>query len=284
MPDFVATRRIGEATVTVISDGTLEWLPRFAITEAERRRAMPDAAADGTVRLGLNAVHVRIRDASIMIDPGLDDPSSAWQRAFAQKWPGVARSPGLAAALERIGERPESVSHVVITHAHADHFAGVAFERNGSLAARFPRARHLIGLADWEGHPARADAESDHAARLGLIDDLGLLDPVEGAREVVPGVLLVPTPGESPGHLVVHVQTGGREFYYLGDLFHHPCEVEHLDWTPPNRDAMALEASRDRIIADVAGRPALLVFSHAQFPAWGRIVRTASGGQRWEPA
>ncbi|HXX37073.1 MAG TPA: MBL fold metallo-hydrolase [bacterium] len=281
MSEFVASRRVGDATVTVISDGTLLWAPRFMIPDEERRRAMPEADAEGQVRLGLNAVHLRIGDASIMVDPGLDDPASAWQRGFALKWPGLIRSPGLAVALERIGERPEAVSHVVVTHAHADHFAGVAVERNGTLGPRFPKARHLIGRADWEGNPARRDPTSDHATRLGLIERLGLLDFVDGVHEMVPGVVLVPTPGESPGHLAVRVRSAGQEFYYLGDLFHHPCEIEQIDWVPPNRDTGALRASRERIIADVAGRPALVVFSHVRFPGWGRIVRTASG-QRWE--
>ncbi|HYM71077.1 MAG TPA: MBL fold metallo-hydrolase [bacterium] len=281
MTAFVASRRVGDAVVTVISEGTLVWTPRFSISDEERRRAMPDADAEGRVRLGLIATHLRVGDASIVLDPGLDDPASAWQREFAARWPGLTRSPGLAAALERIGERPDAVSHVVITHAHADHFAGVAAERTGGLLARFPHARHLIGRADWDGNPARRDPASEHATRLGLIERLGLLDPVDGEREIVPGVTLVPTPGETPGHLVVRLRSAGKEFYYLGDLFHHPCEVERIDWVPPNRDAAALRASRERLIADVAGRPTLLVFSHDQFPAWGRIVRAASG-QRWE--
>ena len=60
-----------------------------------------------------------------------------------------------------VGVRPEEITHVLITHAHYDHFAGVAVERDGRYVARFPQARHLIGRADWEGaYPRRAKPES----------------------------------------------------------------------------------------------------------------------------
>lgn len=283
MVEFLATRRVGDALVTVISEGTISWAPRFQVSEEERRRAMPEADAEGRLLLGLNLVHIRVGDASVVVDAGCDDPASAWQREFAQKWPGVTRSPGLAAALARVGETAERVSHVLITHAHADHFGGVAVEQGGGLAPRFPRARHILGRHDWDQISARGDPGSDLAARLGLIDRHGLLDLVDEELDVVPGLTVIPAPGETPGHFVVRLTSAGRCFYYLGDLFHHACEVEHVDWAPPNRDLAALRASRERLIEEAARSRALLVFTHDRFPAWGRIVRS-DGGFRWERA
>lgn len=281
MSEFVASRQVGEAVVTVISDGTLCWTPKFPISDAERRRAMPDADETGTVTLGLNLAHIRLGEASIVIDPGCDDPASAWAGGFSAKWPGLTRTPGLAAALRRIEVAPDSVTHVLITHVHEDHFAGVAMERGPDLVLRFPNARHVIGRRDWEEHPARRDPESALVRRLGLAERLGLLDPVDAAREVAPGVTIVPAPGETAGHCIVRVASAGRRFYYLGDLFHLPCEVEHVEWAPPNRDVASLAASRRRLLAEAAGRDNVLVFSHDRFPAWGRVVRTATG-YAWE--
>ena len=280
MPDFVATRRIGEAVVTVISDGTLRWAPKFPISEDDRRRAMPDAGADGKVSLGLNLAHVRLGRASIVIDPGCDVPSSAWARAFAAKWPGSTRSAGLEAGLDRVEVAPESVTHVLITHAHEDHLAGVAAERGAELALRFPNARHVIGRRDWEEHPARNQPDSGLVRRLGLAARLGLLETLDEEREVVPGVTMLPAPGETIGHCIVRVGSGDRRFYYLGDLFHLACEVEHVDWAPPNRDVEALAASRRRLLVEASRHDSTLVFSHDRFPAWGRIAREGDG-YRW---
>ena len=281
MSELVASRPIGEAVVTVITDGTLRWAPKFQIPEDERRRVMPDADEDGKVMLGLNLAHVRCGDASIVIDPGCDEPSSVWAREFAAKWPGLTRSAGLEAALRRIGVAPETVNHVLITHAHEDHLAGVAGERGTDLALRFPNARHFIGRRDWEEHPARRQPESALVRRLGLAERSGLLETVDEEREVAPGVTMIASPGETPGHCFVRVTSAGRRFYYVGDLFHLPCEVEHVDWAPPNRDVASLVSSRRRLLAEAAGPDSVLVFTHDRFPAWGRVVR-AGGGYRWQ--
>lgn len=280
-PEYVSRRTIGGAAITVISEGTLEWAPRMEAPHDELERAIPELAARGKFTLGLNLAHVALEDASILIDPGCDDPASAWQERFAAKWPGSRRSPGLRAGLARLGVDPSAVTHVLITHAHADHFAGVTVERDGHDAVRFPRARHFIGRKDWLENPAREDPASELAVRLGAVDQVGLLEVVDEAREVAPGATMLPAPGETPGHCVVRIRSAGHSFYYVGDLFHHPCEVEHPGWMPANRDPAANRASRSWVCTEAAASGATVVFSHDLFPAWGRI-RAADGGFRWE--
>jgi len=275
---YASTRRFGEAEVTIISDGSIAWAPRYQVPEVEWRPALPEADAEGRILLGIHVAHVRLPGASIVIDAGLDDPASAWHQSFSARWPGLARTPGLMGWLAAAGIPVEAITHVLITHAHEDHFVGVAAEHGGSLAARFPRARHLLGRADWEGNPRREDPAATLATRLGLVERLGLLDLVDGEREVVPGVTILPAPGESPGHCAVRINSAGARCYFLGDLIHHGCEVEHPDWMPgQNRDRAGLLASRRRLFAEIAAHRAAAVFTHEQFPGWGRVVSVGSG-------
>ena len=255
----------------------MRWAPEIQAPEPEWRRAMPEADANGEITLGLNVVHIRIDGASILVDPGFDAPvrPSPWDEA------GLSRSPGLEAGLQSIGVLPEQITHVLITHTHGDHYAGVTIERDGQRVARFPRARHLLGRHEWEGNPGLTRPDSELMIHLGTIERLGLLDLVEGDHEVVPGVTMIHAPGESPGHSIVRVRSGGESFYVLGDLFHHACEVERPDWVSAGRDQAAMRASRDRLFAEAAGSHAILVFTHERFPGWGRIV-PAGAGYRWE--
>jgi glyoxylase-like metal-dependent hydrolase (beta-lactamase superfamily II) len=279
---FIDTRHVGDATVTAVSEGELLWSPRFPVSESEWRQALPEADIDGRVWLGLNVTIIRLGEALIVVDPGMDDPDSAWQRERPRVWPDwpVTRTLGLAAALVDLAIAPQDVTHVAITHPHVDHYPGVVVERAGGLAPRFPRARHFLGRADWEGNPRRGTPGSD-LVRLELIDRLGLLELVDGEREIAPGVTMVPAPGESPGHCVVRLESAGEVFYVLGDIVHHACEVEHPDWSPPHADAGALVTARDRIFPTIASEGALVATAHEPFPPWGRIV-AAGDGYRWQ--
>lgn len=276
---YVSSRRFGDATVTVINEGALP-IPIASVfppAEAEWIREHGEADAHGRLPSDQAVIHVRAGDASILIDPAYDDPGTAWERTFAAKWPDVARTPGMAAGLASIGVRPEEITHVLITHAHDDHFAGVVAERDGRHEVRFPNARHLIGRADWEGNPRRENAEADISTRLGAVAARGLLDLVDGDREIVPGVTMIHAPGETKGHSIVRVATGGEWFYALGDLFHHASEIENLDWVSPWVDLPAMRASRDRFLAEAVPSGATAVFTHERFPMWGRIVATENG-------
>jgi glyoxylase-like metal-dependent hydrolase (beta-lactamase superfamily II) len=279
---YIDTRQIGDATVTIVSEGELHWPPRFPVPEAEWCAALPDADEAGRVWLGLNTTFVRLGEALVLIDPGLDDPHSAWQRDLANVWPDwpVRRTAGLAAAMAELGIAPADVTHVVITHPHGDHYAGVCFEQNGTIAARFPQAPHFLGRADWEGNPNRGQPGSAFV-RLALIDDLGLLELVDEKHEVAPGVTMIHAPGESPGHCIVRVDSAGERFYVLGDLVHLACEISHPDWRPPQSRAEELVTTRKRVFADVARDNALAMTAHEPFPPWGRIVNDGTG-YRWE--
>jgi glyoxylase-like metal-dependent hydrolase (beta-lactamase superfamily II) len=283
IPAYVASRRFGDATITVINDGSSLWAQNFAVPEAALRAAMPEMDAQGRIRIGFQVVHIRIGDASILVDAGFDDPDSAWGRKFAATWAGVARSPGVEAGLARIGVRPEEITHLIITHAHFDHYVGVTVEQDGGYVARFPNARHFIGRSDRTRSRYGNPPDPELTSRMETLERLGLLELVDGDRAIVPGVTMIHAPGESPGHSLVHVASEGAHFYALGDLLHHPCEVRHLDWVLVGRDQAAMRASRDRFLAVAAPQEATLVFSHALFPPWGRIVHDGDGF-RWEDA
>ncbi|MGA7671576.1 MAG: MBL fold metallo-hydrolase [Nitrolancea sp.] len=278
--EYVSQRRVGDAVVTVISEGTLVYAPEFPVPEAEWRAAMPEADERGAVKLGLNLAHVKIGDASILIDPGCDVPGSAWQDEFAHRFGTVTRTPGLLPALESLKIEPEDITHVLITHGHGDHVAGLAVERDGQMVPRFPNARHFIGRADWDENPQRSNPASEINRYLGAVESAGLLELVDGEQEIIPGVTMLPAPGETKGHSVIRVDSNGERFFYLGDLFHHEAEIVNLDWSSPGRDIDAMVVSRRRVIDEALPTAAICVYSHEPFPAWGRIEQHGNQA-RW---
>lgn len=292
---YLSTRRIGDAEMTLILEGVGPFPVELNVSESVWRPAVPEADADGNVTLGSGGAYLRIGDASIVIDPGLDDPGTPASRATETVFAGWTFTPGFQAGLAELGVANDAVTHVAITHAHFDHCLGVVVERDGNLVPRYPNARYLLDAADWDLH-FTADGEqrplvaSPFAAvnqvmrdRLQFIMQAGLLDLVDGDHEIASGVTTIPTPGETPGHRAIRIESNGVVCWHLGDIAHYAVEFEHLDWLIPiRRDAEAMLASRQRILPQIVAEDALVTWSHARFPGWGKIV-AVDGGYRWKP-
>jgi len=99
----------------------------------------------------------------------------------------------LVDALAAFGVRPTDITAIANCHLHFDHcggnplFPGVSiFVQRREYEAASEPGYTLPGLADFEGATQR------------------LLD---GETEVLPGVVLVPTPGHTPGHQSLVIQT-----------------------------------------------------------------------------
>jgi glyoxylase-like metal-dependent hydrolase (beta-lactamase superfamily II) len=224
-----------------------------------------------------NSAHIAADGASILVDAGLIEysPGSIW-------WPPrIERSPGIVAGLATIGVRPEDVTHLVITHAHDDHFAGATERRGDADEPRFPRARCYAGRADWVDNAALREPGSIEARTLGVLLERGQLELVEGDLDLTPSVRIVAAPGETPGHVVVRVGSNGQTLYCLGDLYHHPVEVEQPSWVPHDRDRAAKTASRAALTAAALAEDARLIVAH--IPGLGRLRPTPTG-VAWAPA
>lgn len=134
--------------------------------------------------------------------------------------------------LRAAGARPEDVSHVVLTHLHADH-SGACLD-DGS--PRFPNARHHVHPDDWTFFGTERGPD-DFTGRFAMeaIERAGLLDLDEADRDIAPGVRLEHAPGHTPGHRVLRIDEAAGTLLLTGDLLHVPPQVRHPD-RPSNHD------------------------------------------------
>jgi glyoxylase-like metal-dependent hydrolase (beta-lactamase superfamily II) len=280
--DYVQSRRLGDLTVTAINDGTIALPVELTVAEDVWRQEI-DVDGEGRIQADTHVLLVQTGTATILIDAGLDEPRSSWDRRFLEKWPGSTRTPGVVAGLASIGIDPEDVSHVLVTHVHFDHVVGLAAERDGRLVPRYPNARVLLGRGDWENTP-EDNLGPEQRARVGAVAEAGLLDLIDDELEVASGVTMIPAPGESPGHSMIRITSNGETLYAVGDLFHFAKEVEHPDWMVPWADQEPMRTTRRTLLQNAVSAAALVVFSHEQFPPWGRIVGDGGSGFRWQRA
>jgi N-acyl homoserine lactone hydrolase len=119
----------------------------------------------------------------------------------------------IADRLRALGLSPAQVTHVGISHYHADHTGG---------AKAFPAAELLIGAKDWDAVKAMP-ADNPQRRALAPWVEGGKVTPVAGDRDVFGdgSVTMLTMPGHTPGHSALLVRLpGGGPILISGDQYH----------------------------------------------------------------
>ena len=278
----VTSMRVGEARVILLNAGDMRLIlaRELAVPEALWRPHYAALFETPSVCPSLS-IYIELGDARILVDindyRGTMTPDAEY--ALADYTP----PPPIPDQLASLGARPGDITHVVITHAHWDHFAGVTVsDGDGANSPTFPNAPVYLGIADWEDAETQAalqDASSLEARTLGVLHAQGKLRLVSGPERLAEGIEMLPAPGETLGHQIVRIQSAGETAYIVGDLFHHAIEVTHPDWMVGWADAPTMRATREWLLRDALASDALLIAAHIAAP--GRIEQSGDGALRW---
>src|SRR5579872_5879829 len=187
------TLSLGDATITIINVGDM-------MVDMEEELAVPESAwrpLYGTSLAGprpfpSQCAHIALANASILVDAGDYAQAIALDRLYLP--PGYSPPPGVVEQLQARGIQPQDITHLIITHAHFDHYDGTTAERDDDYVPRFPNARVFLGRPDWdnpETQEALNDPTSLDSRTFGVLHKLGLLELVEGDLDVTPEVRII---------------------------------------------------------------------------------------------
>ena len=172
---------------------------------------------------------VRAAGHSIIIDTGFGNCLSDAQRARRH----VTHFDGTQAGLRALGIAPQDIDIVIDTHLHDDHCSGnFRLNADGMRQPAFPNATYLTQRREYEdairpNERTRATYLPDNYVPLFESGQLQLLD---GDSEIVPGVTAIVTPGHTPAHMSVRIESDGQHAAFLCDLASMAIHFERLAW------------------------------------------------------
>lgn len=206
-------------------------------------------------------------DRYLMWDTGL--PASLVGAAMNDKDPmsfTVGRS--LVDHLAQIGVKPADVTFVGASHYHFDHIG---------QADSFPQARLLIGKADLDLLSAPGENPLVNKSSLKpWLAGAAAKEGVTGDKDVFGdgSVVMISTPGHTPGHNALLVTLGsGKKYLLTGDLYHFAEQVAHHGVPTFNHDRADTLASMDRFDKLAKNVGATVIIQHepadvAKLPAF----------------
>ena len=174
----------------------------------------------------------------LLVDTGMSDTErSVKYHHNGRQEPGQAIHEQLA----HRGIAVDEIDTVVFTHLHWDHCFNMK---------RFTRARFVASEIEYRFalDPIPLYWNSYEAPALGIERPFEgcKFDLVQGEEQIAEGVRVFPTPGHSPGHMGVLVQTEGGVYALIGDLLFvrenlEPDEERGWPFTPPARFANIID-------------------------------------------
>lgn len=254
-----------------IRTGTVR-LKRRGVAPRWRRRSLRrlDALLDRrwTAPLPVYAWAVEHPEGTFVVDAGATVARyDAGRRGFLDRffggsaWFDVAPEEEIGPGLRRAGVDPDAVRWVVATHLNPDHVDGVPYFRNAEV---------VVARREWEARDVPPDWPPWVSPTP--VDYNGTFGPFPESHALADGVVLVGTPGPTPGHQSVLCYDGRCAVFFAGDAtFSQAGLLEgRVDGAVDDYDAA--EESVERIRAFARETPTVYLPSHDP-EAPGRLRR-----------
>jgi glyoxylase-like metal-dependent hydrolase (beta-lactamase superfamily II) len=235
--------------------------------------------ADGNILLSVHGLVVESQGRRILVDTCIGD----------REVPGyeiLGKGTRFLLDLEDAGFPRSAIDVVLCTHMHFDHVGWNTVREGGRWVPSFPNARYLFARAEYEHwQQANRAFTPTFDETITPVVEAGLADFVDTDHRITDEVRLEPTPGHTPGHVAVRIESGGGQAMITGDLTHHPVQWAEPDLVmPADSDSAEAAATRRRLLSEHADGPLLVIGTHYAEPCSGRLVKDDAGGHRFEAA
>ncbi|PPR80063.1 MAG: hypothetical protein CFH01_00048 [Alphaproteobacteria bacterium MarineAlpha2_Bin1] len=120
------------------------------------------------------------------------------------------------------------IDFVMCTHLHADHVGWNTLLDNGKWVPTFPNAEYIFSKKDYDFFNNVKEGDQGY---LSMIDSVRPIVEhsqaklVDDSFSIDETIHLEPTPGHTPGHICIKLNSENEHAIFTGDLIHHPIQV-----------------------------------------------------------
>lgn len=231
------------------------------------------ATPDGRMKLSFQAFVLKSGKDRVMIDTCIGNDRAREFDIFTNMHTSFLEDLAFA------GYPRESVTKVLCTHLHFDHVGWNTMKVGGKFVPTFPNARYLFGKKEYDHWQMLKRTGGYHSFEhledsVDPITEAGLADFIDPTTQITDEVSLIPTPGHTPGHVSVLIQSAGKEAIITGDMMHHPIQLAEIE-ARGNFDMDKEQAVKTRkdLLSRVEDKDILIIGSHFCDPSSGYVVR-----------
>jgi len=228
----VTSWKVGGIQVHALEAGTqkLDGGAMFGVVPKPLWQKRIPADERNRIPLAMRCLLVEAPQALVLIDTGAGDKESdKFKDIYGIDNEGDPTA--LEDCIRAAGHAPEDIDIVLDTHLHFDHAGGNTRRSESGPIPSFPTARYVVQRQELEF--ARSKNPRVRASYLEAnyepVVAAELFDLVEGEAEVTEGVSVLPTPGHTPHHQSVLIESGGERLCYLADVCPTSAHVS-LPW------------------------------------------------------
>ena len=184
------------------------------------RRIPPDER--NRIQLGMRCLLIEHEIGLVLIDTGAGNKENdKFYDIYGIENRGTPGPTRLEDGLRQLGVGVDDITLVINSHLHFDHAGGnTTRDAKGMIFPTFPNARYVVQKGEYEyaTHTNERTAGSYFPHNFVPVQEAGRFDFVDGEREIIAGIRAIPTPGHTPHHHGLLIESEGERAFYIADL------------------------------------------------------------------